>query len=398
VSDCLRIGIVGTGYVARGLARHLVRQPDMKLTAVVTRRRIISITDFPVADVLVDSIDALIDRSDIVVEASGDPLHATVVVERCFEAGLPVVTMNTEFHVTVGSAFANRGLLTEAEGDQPGTLAALYEEVRDAGFHTRILGNIKGYLNHQPSLEDMLYWSARQGIGLDQTIAFTDGTKLQYEQALVANGLGADIACQGMLGYECDNVMEGACKLAQATGELGYPISDYVLCSSGPRGVFIVADHMPEERATLEYLGLGRDPPYTIMRNHHLVHLEIPRTIRRIASGGSVLLNNSTRPRVSIAAIAKRQIKAGTLINKAIGSLEFRGEAVRCSELPDHVPMGILQNTWILTDLGPGEYLAWDDVQPPEHSAVSLTRELASKACDPLADGEQTLSRMTRIA
>ena len=40
----------------------------------------------------------------------------------------------------------------------------------------------------------MLHWSRRNGISLPMVTAFTDGTKLQIEQALVANGLGATIA------------------------------------------------------------------------------------------------------------------------------------------------------------------------------------------------------------
>ncbi len=78
--------------------------------------------------------------------------------------GKAVVTMNSEFHVTVGSHFVGAGLVTEAEGDQSGSLAALAEEVRAMGFVPRIFGNTKGYLNLNPKPEDMAYWAAKQGI------------------------------------------------------------------------------------------------------------------------------------------------------------------------------------------------------------------------------------------
>ncbi len=55
----------------------------------------------------------------------------------------------------------------------------------------------------------MRYWSGVQGIGQDKTVAFTDGTKVQIEQALVANGLGAAIARDGLLGPGAESVAEG---------------------------------------------------------------------------------------------------------------------------------------------------------------------------------------------
>lgn len=375
----LAVGVVGTGFVARGLARHLARQPDLDLVATLTRRPLASIDDFPAPGVLVETIDALLARAELVVEVSGDPLHATLVVERALERGLPVVTMNAEFHVTVGSAFAGKGLLTEAEGDQPGALAALAEEARDAGFRPLVYGNIKGFLNRRPTPAEMRHWSARQGVSMDVVTAATDGTKLQYEQALVANGLGASIACAGLRGYECQDWKVGARRLAQDAEEGGQAISDYVLCKAGPKGVFIAADHLEEERAALEYFGQGSRPPYLLLRNHYLVHLELPRTIRRIAEGGSALLSNGECPLVSVAAIAKLPVASGQSIGRAIGSFEFRGEAVRWCEYPDHVPMGIVQNARIVRNVEPGAYLRWEDVELSDHRAVTLAKTIATR-------------------
>ena len=37
------------------------------------------------------------------VECSGDPIHATYVLEKALEAGLPAVTMDSELQITTGS-------------------------------------------------------------------------------------------------------------------------------------------------------------------------------------------------------------------------------------------------------------------------------------------------------
>ncbi len=173
-----RIGVSGTGMIAHGFVR-LIKQhyQDMEISRVLTRRPLGSLTDFPLPHALTNSIDDLIDHSDLIVECSGDVFHGTAVIERAFEAGLPVVTVNAELQVTTGSYLAGRGLLTEAEGDQPGSLAALHEDALQMGFEPVVYGNMKGYLNHDPSPEDMAYWAARQGISVDQTTSFTDAPR-----------------------------------------------------------------------------------------------------------------------------------------------------------------------------------------------------------------------------
>ncbi len=115
-----RIGIVGTGYVGRGITMLANSMPDLAVTRVLTRRSIPTITDFPIPELLTNSIDEVIDHADLIVECSGDVLHATNVVDKAFKANLPVVTMNSEFQITAGSFFINKGYLTEAEGEPTG--------------------------------------------------------------------------------------------------------------------------------------------------------------------------------------------------------------------------------------------------------------------------------------
>ncbi|MBU2283009.1 MAG: NAD(P)-dependent oxidoreductase, partial [Gammaproteobacteria bacterium] len=140
---------------------------DLRISRVLTRRNVGTLSSFPLAEVLTNSIDDLIANSDVIVECTGDVFFGTEVIERAFEAGVPVVTINAELQVTTGSYLSGKGFLTEAEGDQPGSLAALREEALQMGFLPLVYGNMKGYLNHNPSPEDMAYWSKRQGISIE---------------------------------------------------------------------------------------------------------------------------------------------------------------------------------------------------------------------------------------
>lgn len=115
----LRVGISGTGFIARGFKALSRNFKDMRVTAVLTRRHPLSVEGIA-RDLLVRDPEELASRCDLVLECTGDVIRATEVVDAAFRANLPVVTMNSEFHVTTGSWFAGRGILTEAEGDQPG--------------------------------------------------------------------------------------------------------------------------------------------------------------------------------------------------------------------------------------------------------------------------------------
>ncbi|MHB0804658.1 NAD(P)-dependent oxidoreductase [Stutzerimonas nitrititolerans] len=378
--------------IARGFLR-LIKQhyPDLEISRILTRRPFNSFSDFPLAERLTHSIDDLVDHSDLIVECSGDVFHGTEVIERAFEAGLPVVTVNAELQVTTGSYLAGKGFITEAEGDQPGSLAALHEEALQMGFKPLVYGNMKGYLNHDPTPENMAYWARLQGISVDQTTSFTDGTKVQIEQVVVGNGLGATITRQGLEGIASTNLNDSASVLGMLAERLGQPITDYIIPSGFPAGgVFLVCRHDAEQQQAIEYFKLGPGPYYTLIRPFHLCSLEVGKTVRRVLAGGGVLLNNSTAPTLGVAAIAKRPMRAGELIERGIGGFQFRGEAVKLAEHPDHVPIGLLRKTALKRAVEPGQIITYDDVDILPSRALEIVLQQAEAATVPL--------ELTRVA
>lgn len=362
----IKIGIVGTGYISRGFNHHLSLQTDYIASKILTRRDLNNCSEFPRQDLLTHSLQELMDHSDVIVECSGDPLHAAVVIDEAFKASLPVVTMNTEFHITCGSYFVDKGLLTEAEGDQPGCLAILAENAQDMGFKPLVYGNVKGFQNLNPKFEEMLFWSKKQGISLSMVTAATDGTKLQAEQVLVANGLGANIAKEELLGYSSGSLKDDALRLASLAKQKGRVISDYIIHATEKNRVFIVAEHDEKQQASLEYLKLGSGPFYVLTQDRVLCHLEILKTVKRVVTIGTALLNNSSRPHISLATIAKRDLPSGTLIKQGIGSFDLRGIAVNMLDQPLHVPLGLMSNIMLTKPVKKGEMITFDqiDIKP----------------------------------
>ncbi|MCF6245413.1 MAG: hypothetical protein L3J43_10315 [Sulfurovum sp.] len=371
-----RISVIGTGFIAKGFVNALLNHPKYQIGKILTRSAIDKRSDFPSSENMTNNINDLIQHSDLIVECTGDAIYACDSIDQILKADIPVVTMNSEFHVTVGSYFINKGLVTEAEGDQPGVLAALHEEAIAMGFNPLVYGNIKGFLNHTPTPEDMTFWGNKSGISLDMVTSFTDGTKVQIEQTLVANGLGSTIAQDGLIGLENDDDLEGGSLLAKKAKEIGTPISDYLLSPKLPAGVFITVEHHKSQAEGLRYYKMGEGPFYSLLKPYHLCHLEMFKTIERVFKGGGVLLDNSTQPTISTATIAKKDLISGTKIEKGIGSFDVRGEAVKIKEHKNHVPIGLMKNVVLKRDVKNGNYITFDDIEIPESLALSAWKSI----------------------
>lgn len=377
-----RISVIGSGFIAKGFVNLLADHPVHSLEKILTRSDISKRSDFPHSDHLTNDLEELIENSDLIVECSGDAIYACDAIDRILKASIPVVTMDSEFHVTVGSYFVDKGLVTEAEGDQPGVLAMLHEEAVSMGFKPLVYANIKGFLNHNPSLEDMTYWGNKSGISLDMVTSFTDGTKVQIEQILVGNMFGATIAQDGLLGPADDDTQNGGKELAAVAKEIGKPITDYVISPKLRPGVFIAAEHNINQKDGLRYYKMGDGPYYVLDRPYHLCHFEIFKTIDRVLRGGGVLLNNSANPTLSAATIAKRDLKPGEKIKKGIGSFDVRGIAVKIKENAGHLPIGLMSDVVIKREVPAGAQLTFDDVEIPESLAVQAWKSIEKKVLE----------------
>jgi len=380
-TDKAKIGIVGTGFIGDGLKKTIAFLPDLSVSRILTQR---GLDSFPGEQVYTNSVDELIEESDLVVECNGDAIYATEVLSQVLDAGIPVVTMDAELHITSGSYLSTKGLITEAEGDQPGALAALGKGLASIGFVPLVYGNLKGFLNYNPTVEDMQYWAKFQGISLEQVTESTDGTKVQVEQALIANGMGAVIGKQGMHGLESEDIYKDSKVLASYAKQKGMPISDYLLRKPQakgwfPAGVFITAEYDQGQASVLKYLKLGEGPFYTLVKNYHLCHLEIPNTIRQVLQGEGVLLDNSMQPSASVCVIAKQDLKPGLQIKRANRSFLVRGEALCIKDAMNHLPLGLTCDLVVRRPIKAGQMIELDDVDLPDSRAYQgwlFTRSL----------------------
>ena len=384
----VRVGLSGSGFVARALYPVLEATPDFTVTGVLTRPPpALSAGAFPEA-LLTNSRDALIERADIVFECSGDTRHAAEVLAAAGAAGRRLVTMNAEAQVTVGTELLHMGFsITEAHGDQPGTTAELDAEVRAIGFTPVAYVNLKGFHDPDPSPESMRYWSEKQRSTLSAVTSYTDGGKMQIEQVLVANGLGAGIARQGMIGGAVDDLLDLGYLAAEAE-RIGRPVSDYVVHPKGPKGVLVLATSADAER-TPDYSVFTKvrthdGRAYVLVKPHYFVHLEVPKTLRGVVAGAPPVITNGLAPTVSIAAVTKRALPAGARIAAGLGGFELRGEAVRIADHPDAVPITLLDGAVTRHGLDKGAIVTEADADVPDSLARRLWARTAARV---LGDG-----------
>lgn len=373
-----RIGIIGTGFIAQGIQHVLQAVPEYSIAKVLTRRPIESVQG--ITSSLTQSPEELIDSSDIIIECSGDPIYASEVIERIQDTDKPVLTMNCELQVTTGSYFAKRGYISDCEGDQPGSLLVLRDEVEAMGFTPLAYLNIKRFLNHNPTEKDMKLWAGKWGCGVEQVTSFTDGTKLQIEQVLVANATGAAIAKEGMLGAEVGSAKDTDL-FGDAAVELGRPISDYFLSANAPAGVVIVAKN-PYDPNFHKQWGPVRAITTTegrysyFIKDYHLCHLEIVKNLRHVSEGKAPLVNNSVSPQYSAGAITKRPLKKGQTIPKAIGSFDVRASALSIDRHPEHVPIGLLDGAVLTENLEANQLIEFSHVTVKPTRALEMYREI----------------------
>ncbi|MEN6453192.1 MAG: Gfo/Idh/MocA family oxidoreductase, partial [Prolixibacteraceae bacterium] len=213
----IRVGMIGAGFMGRGIAVQICKSvPGMQLVAISNRtlskaakifeeagvsevhsvqktteledniiKGRVSITDNP--DLLCEA-----DGIDAIIEATGAIEFTARLILKAFEYKKHVILMNAEVDGTIGpilKKYADKAgvILTGADGDQPGVEMNLYRFVRGIGVKPVLCGNIKGLHDPYRNPETQKSFAKRWGQNAAMVTSFADGTKISFEQAIVAN-------------------------------------------------------------------------------------------------------------------------------------------------------------------------------------------------------------------
>ncbi|MEZ5216562.1 MAG: hypothetical protein R2715_08215 [Ilumatobacteraceae bacterium] len=239
-----------------------------------------------------------------------------------------------------------------------------------------MLGSIKGLQDEYRTPTTQEGFAKQWGQNVNMVTSFADGSKVSFEQAIVANALGLTVHKRGMLGQDHDgHVDELTTKYdLDELRELG-GVVDYVEVRPGP-GVFCLAEHPDaEQQHYLKLFKLGDGPLYSFYTPYHLCHLEVPNTIGRVVDFADATGEPLDGPTVEVRAVAKRDLRAGDSLDD-YGGYDTYGQAVARREMAEgnYLPEGVVLGCKLTRDVAKDEVLTYADVELPEGRLVDRLR------------------------
>lgn len=405
----IRVAIVGAGFMSQGLSNQIVHSvPGMRLVGLSNRnvKRALDVWHYCGCEnvtvagsqrVLDDAISSnrpvatddalLLARSglvDVVVETTGSVEFGAKVVLEAFRHGKDVVLMNAEIDATIGpilQVYADKYgvILSACDGDEPGVQMNLYRWVKGLGLIPRVIGNVKGLQDPYRNPTTQKSFAERWQQNPAMVTSFADGTKISCEQAIVANATGFGVRSRGMsrgLEYRGDVMQIGKMYDVEELRQLG-GIVDYVVGTPLTK-VYVLAEHPdPKQQHYLNLYKMGEGPLYSFFIPYHLVHFEVPNAIARVALFRDSLARPLGGPVVEVCAVAKRDLKAGELLDD-YGMYMTYGEAVNADEMSRgrYLPEGLVEGCKLRRDIKKDAVLTYEDVDlPPGRLADRLRAE-----------------------
>jgi predicted homoserine dehydrogenase-like protein len=395
----IRVGMVGAGFMGQGLTNQIVNSvPGMRMSAVYNRHpeRALGVYRYAGCTEVARAasqgeLDAhvrcgtpvvaedpfTICRSpeiDCVVDVTGSVEFGARVVLEAFEHGKHVVLMNAEIDATIGpilQTYARKHgvIMSACDGDEPGVQMNLVRWVKGLGLVPRVIGNVKGLQDPYRNPTTQQGWAERWGQNAAMVTSFADGSKISFEQSIVANATGFKVLARGMSrGRRCDGDVMSLLKMydVEEARTLG-GIIDYTV---GPPlvKVFVLAEHPdPKQRHYLNLYKMGEGPLYPFWTPYHLVHFEAPFAIARVVLFGDGVAPPLDGPVVEVCAVAKRDLRAGEVLDE-YGCYMTYGEAANVEEMSKghYLPEGLVEGCRLRRDIGRDQVLTYDDVQLPE--------------------------------
>jgi predicted homoserine dehydrogenase-like protein len=405
----IKVAILGGGFMAQGLTNQIVNSvPGMSMVAIYSRKPqkaihllnysglenpIEAVTQTQLDDAIGDGTPVftqdvmLLARSehvDLIVDTTGSVEFGAHVLLEAFKHGKDVVLLNAELDATIGPilqtyADKHRVILSACDGDEPGLQMNLYRWVKGLGLTPRVMGNIKGLQDPYRNPSTQKGFAEKWGQNPAMVTSFADGSKISFEQAIVANATGMVVKSRGMsrgAEYRDDVMKIGKLYDIEELRRLG-GIVDYVVGTPLTK-IYCLAEHPdPKQQHYLSLYKMGEGPLYSFFLPYHLVHFEVPNAIARVALLRDSVARPLGGPVVEVCAVAKRDLKADEVLDD-YGMYMTYGEAVNVDEMSNsrYLPEGLVEGCKLKRDIAKDAVLTYDDVElPPGRLADQLRAE-----------------------
>jgi len=396
----IKVAMVGSGFMGRGIALQIqTAATGIELVAISNRhiegaRRAYDeagIGEVRVVETVAELEDSIAgggyaitddptllcdaESIDVLIEVTGAVEFSAHVVTRAIDRGKHVIMMNAELDGTVGpilkvKADAAGVVITNSDGDQPGVIMNLFRFVKGIGVKPVLCGNNKGLQDPYRNPTTQEGFAKKWGQKPHMVTSFADGSKISFEQALVANATGMRVAKRGMFGFpvEPGTTLQDAMSLFPLEELIEGPgIVDYLVGAVPGPGVFVLGTHdHPQQRHYLNLYKLGEGPLYCFYTPYHLCHFEIATTIARVVLFGDATIAPVGPPKVEVITTAKIDLKAGDKID-GMGYYMTYGECENSDVVAAEnlLPLGLAEDCVLKRDIPRDTALTYDDVTIP---------------------------------
>jgi len=405
----IRVALIGAGFISRGLANHIANtKPGMRVVGVYNRhvQRAYDLCHYAgLTDIVSPAVQSeadlalregkvlatddafLLARSpgvDVLVDVTGSVEFGARVALEAFSHRKDVVLLNAEIDATIGPILQLQAekygvIMSACDGDEPGVQINLYRWVKGLGLTPRVIGNIKGLQDPYRNPTTQKGFADKWGQNPAMVTSFADGSKISFEQAIVANATGFVVRSRGMsrgMDYRDDVMKIGKIYDIEEVRRLG-GIVDYVVGTPLTK-VYCLAEHPdPKQQHYLNLYKMGDGPLYSFFTPYHLVHFEVPNAIARVVLFRDSVAKPLAGPVVEVCAVAKRDLHCGEVLDD-YGMYMTYGEAVNAEEMSRnrYLPEGLVEGCVLRRDVVKDSVISYDDVTlPPNRLADELRAE-----------------------
>jgi predicted homoserine dehydrogenase-like protein len=410
----VKVAIIGMGAMGKGLFYQCYKTPGIKCVAVcdIKIEQAVSCAKWLKQDYFIASnvqeVNDTIRKGMIAICEDGDLLARCEQVDALIEASSSIIPagrhslaalqhdkhlilMNAEVDLIFGPyllkiAGDHDVIYTSCDGDQHGVLKRLIDDLQLWGFELVMAGNMKGFLDRYSNPTKIIPEADKRNLDYKMATAYTDGSKLCIEMALLANNLGLSTITPGMFGPKANHVhdvfqlydFEKLWKDRQ-------PFVDYILGAQPDGGVFAIGYCDDDyQKSMLTYYKMGKGPFYLFYRPYHLCHIEAMDCILSAVHKKKSLLHPVYGFRTNVFAYAKRNMRQGERLD-GIGGYNCYGLIENCIENNNHIslPLCLAEDITLKRDIKQDEKINLQDVSyDPDrfdfttyHQAVNLSKQ-----------------------
>ena len=329
--------------------------------------------------------------TEIVIDATGNPVAGISHVLACCEHGKHVVMVNVEADALAGPSLAKRAeqagiVYSLAYGDQPALICEMVDWARTAGFEVVAAGKGTKYLPAYHASTPDTVW-AHYGLSAEDAQiggmnpqmfnSFLDGTKSAIEMAAVANATGLLPARGGLSFPPCGvDDLPRVLRPNSDGGQLAHKGQVEVVSSLARDGkpvfrdlrwgVYVVFEAPSEyvKRCFAEY-GLVTDPSgryAALYKPYHLIGLELGISVASAGLRGEAT-GAPTGFRSDVVATAKKALKAGEMLDGEGGFCVWGKQTPADVSLAQGLlPLGLAHDVKVTRPIAKGQSLSWADV------------------------------------